>query len=104
MRQVVQACLVPRHIRCPCHLPQKYQRALVVLPYVSIVCEKSAHLEAVLKPMGASVKGFFGGEEGQALGPRWAERFCPRPCPCHGRLRGYADTEHANCACVWPQG
>lgn len=51
-------------------MPQKYGRALVVLPYVSIVNEKSAHLETVLKPMHASVKGFCGGaEEGAAVQP-----------------------------------
>lgn len=48
---------------------------LVVLPYVSIVSEKTEHLSAVLAPMHASVKGFFGTEEkGQALAPRWAGR------------------------------
>lgn len=53
-----------------CPLLQKYGRALVVLPYVSIVNEKSAHLETVLKPMHASVKGFCGGaEEGAAVQP-----------------------------------
>ncbi len=51
-------------------MSQKYGRALVVLPYVSIVNEKSAHLETVLKPMHASVKGFCGGaEEGAAVQP-----------------------------------
>ena len=50
---------------------------LVVLPYVSIVNEKSEHLEEVLRPMQASVRGFFGAEEkGQALAPRWV-RHCP---------------------------
>lgn len=59
----------PAHPYCFLHV-QKYGRALVVLPYVSIVCEKSEHLQAVLRPMHAAVKGFYGGEEGQALGPR----------------------------------
>lgn len=36
---------------------QKYGRALVVLPYASIVSEKTEHLSAVLKPMHATVKG-----------------------------------------------
>lgn len=36
---------------------QKYGRALVVLPYASIVSEKTEHLAAVLKPMHATVKG-----------------------------------------------
>lgn len=70
-------------------LPQKYGRALVVLPYVSIVNEKSAHLEAVLRPMHASVKGFCGGaEEGaavQPLAPRCAGLGAPG---CIQRLAG----------------
>lgn len=53
---------------------QKYGRVLVVLPYVSIVNEKREHLEAVLRPMHASVKGFSGGAEdganAQPLAPR----------------------------------
>lgn len=52
---------------------QRYARALVVLPYVSIVNEKAEHLARVLAPMGASVKGYFGTEEsGSALAPRCA--------------------------------
>lgn len=78
---------MPGHL--PSHPMQKYGRALVVLPYVSIVHEKSEHLADVLAPMNAAVKGFFGGEEGQALAPRCAggpvpaclrhERKAPRP-------------------------
>lgn len=38
-------------------------RALLVLPYVSIVSEKAAHLERVLAPLrGARVKGYSGSE------------------------------------------
>jgi hypothetical protein len=51
--------------------PQKYCKALVVLPYISIVGEKTEHLTALLRPMGASVKGFFGGDEdGRPLASR----------------------------------
>jgi hypothetical protein len=39
-------------------------RALLVLPYVSIVTEKTQHLQQVLAPMGAVVKGYFGAEQG----------------------------------------
>lgn len=54
----------------PLHQAQKYGRALVVLPYVSIVNEKSEHLSAVLAPMHASVRGFSStGEEGGAVQP-----------------------------------
>jgi hypothetical protein len=72
------------HANQPTKPMQKYGRALVVLPYVSIVCEKSEHLAAVLAPMRAAVRGFFGGEEGQALAPRcplviWL-RFEQNPC------------------------
>lgn len=44
----------------------------MVLPYISIVAEKTEHLSCVLAPLGcAGVKGFFGNEEGgAALGPR----------------------------------
>ena len=51
---------------------QAYGRALVVLPYISIVAEKTEHLSCVLAPLGcAGVKGFYGNEEGgAALGPR----------------------------------
>ena len=37
-------------------------RALLVLPYVSIVSEKAAHLERVLAPLRARVKGYGGGD------------------------------------------
>ena len=60
---------------CRHHHPQqqqRYGRALVILPYISIVNEKSEHLAAVLAPMHATVRGFSGPEErGQVLAPRW---------------------------------
>eukprot|EP00798_Chlamydomonas_sp_ICE-L_P022959 gene22959-30144_t len=42
-------------------------RALMVLPFVSIVNEKTVHLSQVLAPMGCSVKGYGGTESGCAL-------------------------------------
>eukprot|EP00887_Chlorella_sp_A99_P004871 scaffold4.g4871.t1 len=50
----------------------RYGRALVILPYISIVAEKAAHLAEVLAPVrGLTVKGYFGSEEGgQPLAPR----------------------------------
>lgn len=43
-----------------------------MLPYISIVAEKTEHLTTILAPLGcAGVKGFCGSEEGgTALGPR----------------------------------
>jgi hypothetical protein len=68
----------PADLFCSTAVLQKYGRVLVVLPYVSIVNEKSQHLEEVLRPMQASVRGFFGAEEkGQALAPRWVVRVAP---------------------------
>ena len=59
--------------RCPGTPPplQRFGRALVILPFVSIVSEKADHLAAVLKPVGATVKGYFGRDEaaGQPLAP-----------------------------------
>lgn len=53
------------------HATQRYGRALVILPYISIVLEKMQHLEEVLAPMRCTVKGYCGGEEsGQPLAPR----------------------------------
>ena len=86
---VPRSALVPcdgllGHRACPCApplltpppshtaaaLPQKYGRALVVLPYVSVANEKGAHLADVLAPMHATAKAFVGtSEEGQASQP-----------------------------------
>ncbi len=58
---------------------QKYGRALVILPYISIVNEKTEHLARVLQPMHATVKGYFGSEEsGSPLAPRLASFRCSR--------------------------
>lgn len=42
-------------------------RALLVLPYVSIVTEKTAHLADVVAPLGGKVRGYFGVEQGAPL-------------------------------------
>eukprot|EP00873_Tetraselmis_striata_P036620 jgi/Tetstr1/456884/TSEL_043555.t1 len=42
-------------------------RALVVLPYISIVSEKVAHLQEVLSPMGLEVRGYAGLETCQPI-------------------------------------
>ncbi len=47
----------PADTRC---CAQKYRRALVVLPYVSVVAERTAHLTAVLAPMEIAVRGYCG--------------------------------------------
>ena len=49
---------------------QMYSKALVILPYISVVAEKTEHLTTVLKAMKCKVKGYFGvGEGGVPLAP-----------------------------------
>ena len=49
---------------------QMYSKALVILPYISVVAEKTDHLTTVLKAMKCKVKGYFGtGEGGVPLAP-----------------------------------
>ena len=83
-------------------VPQKYGRVLVVLPYVSIVNEKSQHLEDVLAPMHASVRGFCGADEkGQALAPRWVLRTKVHVLPCALSCRWWA-LQATCCFCCGP--
>ncbi len=47
-----------------------YSKALVVLPYISVVAEKTEHLITVLAAMKCKVKGYFSsGEGGTPLAP-----------------------------------
>ncbi|DBA82486.1 TPA: hypothetical protein ACH3X2_000714 [Trebouxia sp. C0005] len=47
-----------------------YSKALVVLPYVSVVAEKTEHLTTILAAMRCKVKGYYGsGEGGTPLAP-----------------------------------
>ena len=49
---------------------QMYSKALVILPYISVVAEKTEHLTAILGVMKCKVKGYFGtGEGGTPLAP-----------------------------------
>ena len=51
-------------------LVQMYSKALVVLPYVSVVAEKTEHLTTILAAMRCKVKGYYGsGEGGTPLAP-----------------------------------
>ena len=59
----------------------KCGRALFVLPYVSVVAEKTAHLTEVLKPMGCKVKGYCGPTTGIPLAPRVSHLSDPIPEP-----------------------
>ncbi|KAK9789408.1 hypothetical protein WJX73_009184 [Symbiochloris irregularis] len=55
--------------------PQRkcFKKALIILPYISIVVEKTASMERVLKSTGCKVRGYFGaGETGTPLAP-WQE-------------------------------
>ncbi|KAK9815292.1 hypothetical protein WJX72_001157 [[Myrmecia] bisecta] len=50
---------------------QRYGRALFVLPYVSVVAEKTAHLSTILQAMNCKVKGYMGNDDaGMPLAPR----------------------------------
>ena len=54
----------------PKHVVQMYSKALVILPYISVVTEKTEHLTAILEAMECRVKGYFGaGESGTPLAP-----------------------------------
>lgn len=51
---------------------QMYSKALVILPYISVVAEKTEHLTSILKEMKCKVKGYTGGDEsGTPLAPRF---------------------------------
>lgn len=51
-------------------LNQVKPRGLFVLPYVSIVIEKTAHLNQVLKPSELSVRGYYGKDQISAFRPQ----------------------------------
>jgi hypothetical protein len=44
-------------------LLQEWKHALFVLPYISVVAEKTAHLTDILRSSGCSCKGFYGNAE-----------------------------------------
>ena len=49
---------------------QCFKKALVILPYISIVAEKTATLEGLLASAGCKVRGYFGsGGTGTPLAP-----------------------------------
>ena len=56
---------------------QKYRRALVVLPYISVVAERTAHLTAVLAPMEIAVRGYCG--DADTVAPLSHKCACPVP-------------------------
>lgn len=57
-------------VDCAALLVQMYSKALVVLPYVSVVAEKTEHLTTILAAMRCKVKGYYGsGEGGTPLAP-----------------------------------
>lgn len=55
--------------------PRRMARALVVLPYISIVNEKTEHLSHILKPLHCLVKG-YSGEAGQGAAREGALFIC----------------------------
>ena len=49
-----------------------YSKALVILPYLSVVAEKTEHLTGILRAMRCKVKGYMGNDEsGTALSARY---------------------------------
>ena len=42
---------------------QEWKHALVILPYISVVAEKTAHLADILRSTGCACKGFYGHNE-----------------------------------------
>ena len=48
---------------------QRFGRVLFVLPYISVVSEKAAHLADILKPMKCRIKGYTGSNQGTPLAP-----------------------------------
>jgi hypothetical protein len=53
-------------------------RALIVLPYISVVAEKAEHLAPIMAAMRCSVKGYHGNQEGTPLAPQ--VRRVTSPC------------------------
>lgn len=65
---------------------QVFKRALVILPYISIVAERTCSLQRTLQPVaGGKVQGYFSsGENGTPLSPWWV--------PCYLLSSKPADT------------
>ena len=58
---------------------QMYSKALVILPYLSVVAEKTEHLTGILRAMRCKVKGYMGNDEsGTALSARYVLPEDPR--------------------------
>jgi hypothetical protein len=52
---------------------QEWKFALFVLPYISVVAEKTAHFTDVLRSTGCKCKGFYGNaENGTPLQPGYS--------------------------------
>lgn len=66
IRQMLRSQMPSNRERSHCAHIGGTGKVLFVLPYISIVCEKTEHLTTILKPMKASVRGFFGAEESRA--------------------------------------
>ena len=55
----------------PPHALQKFRKALFVLPYICVVMEKTAHLQALAAALGITVKGYWADNDVSApLQPR----------------------------------
>ena len=54
----------PPHVQ-----PRSLGRALVVLPYISIVSEKAEHLSHLLRPVKATVRGYYGAMDSASSSP-----------------------------------
>lgn len=61
-------------------VPQMFGKALVILPYLSVVAEKTEHLTSVLREMKCKVKGYMGTDEsGTPLSPRSVKLLLCQP-------------------------
>lgn len=52
------------------------KKALLVLPYVSLCCEKATHLQAILQPLGKRVREFYGTQGGSSLPENTSVAVC----------------------------
>ncbi|GMH42021.1 hypothetical protein BSKO_09940 [Bryopsis sp. KO-2023] len=67
INRLMAPCQTPRQRRS---LPVAPPRCLFVLPFVSIVIEKSGHLKNILNPVGLQVQGYFGDDRTAVLKPQ----------------------------------
>ena len=78
---------------------QEFRKALVVLPFIALVREKTEHLERVMTQLRCKVKGYHASDDTGNCTPL-AHRYRPR-CPAavmHWENRGHC-MQMADCSC-----